>query len=515
MEQSPEAGRILKSLYASLTDALQLTDMTSVFSDELLSSTEKNTRALEELETYLTKVSENSSKISEHLDSFNEMIRTAATRALENSTGIQEAVTALMNMNNMFASLRIIFERLESTIQNISQRTSVIEDIAELTNLLALNAAIEAARAGKEGRGFAVVAKEIRKLADRSKSNADEISTVLTDLRKTMDESSGVFDDYNLTREKLTSDVDHVATNIDSIKDLYTRVQNDIHSVQKITSGYLDETAQAADSIHTITAGFEYTDASAPYILATISRNSDIVKASREAVDHTLQQFQQTSRDNTVEQQDGLLRIGHDVTYPPWVYLDKGESSGISINFTSELCSHMEKAYDFHGDQWFRVFPLLLSGGLDMIINVGWPNSVFDDKPVIVSNPYGQFKIRIFTHKNRLSGGEMPLDYYHGKRIAVQEGSFADVEIRKYGCEAVYVENDQFGMIQHIWNKVDGIATEEKVGSFLSKRFFNDDIVPASSVLATLDVVYMFRDTDEDLRDTVNHVLEEQGKTAS
>lgn len=63
-----------------------------------------------------------------------------------------------------------------SAMKKISERISIIDEIATQTNFLALNAAIEAARAGEQGKGFAVVASEVRKLAVESKKAAAGIS---------------------------------------------------------------------------------------------------------------------------------------------------------------------------------------------------------------------------------------------------------------------------------------------------------------------------------------------------
>ena len=69
-----------------------------------------------------------------------------------------------------------IFIQTINSISEISQRISIILEIANKTDILSINAAIEAARASNTGKGFAVVASEIRKLADKTKLASEEIT---------------------------------------------------------------------------------------------------------------------------------------------------------------------------------------------------------------------------------------------------------------------------------------------------------------------------------------------------
>lgn len=97
---------------------------------------------------------------------------------------VKDVANEMKNIEQTVSAVSDTIAELGTSSVHIGEIISVINDIADQTNLLALNAAIEAARAGEQGRGFAVVADEVRKLAERTTKATKEIESKISSIQR-------------------------------------------------------------------------------------------------------------------------------------------------------------------------------------------------------------------------------------------------------------------------------------------------------------------------------------------
>ena len=117
--------------------------------------------------------------------------------------------------------------------QQIGNSISVVDDIAEQTNMLALNAAVEAARAGEHGKGFAVVAGEIRKLADESKQAITKITSLTSNIQYTTNSTVMATEEGSKEIESVVKDINVVSANSETLKELIVSILDSLENLNQ------------------------------------------------------------------------------------------------------------------------------------------------------------------------------------------------------------------------------------------------------------------------------------------
>ena len=206
------------------------------------------------------------------------------------SAGVADRSVALANtgsrvVQNTIGGMDMIREQIQETAkrikrlgessQEIGDIVSLINDIADQTNILALNAAIQASMAGEAGRGFAVVADEVQRLAERSGGATRQIEALVKTIQSDTHEAvtsmeqttaevvrgARLAEDAGVALEEIESVSKNLAALIQNISNAARQqassaghISNTMNIIQEITSQTSAGTTATAQSIGKLAA---------------------------------------------------------------------------------------------------------------------------------------------------------------------------------------------------------------------------------------------------------------------
>jgi twitching motility protein PilJ len=165
-------------------------------------------------------------------------------------------------------------KRLGESSQEIGDIVSLIDEIADQTNILALNAAIQASTAGEAGRGFAVVADEVQRLSERAGNATKQIEALVKAIQSDTHEAVLSMEQSTanvVAGAKQAEDAGEALTEIETVSNQLARliqsisktarqqagaaanITNTMKVIQQITTQTSEGTRETASSIGNLT----------------------------------------------------------------------------------------------------------------------------------------------------------------------------------------------------------------------------------------------------------------------
>ncbi len=302
-------------------------ESSTVLAKEASNMSDASSKAKEGAERQKQEINDIASAVGGMATSVEDVAQSAAAAAQATQSASQEAgsgrdmvvhtisaIEALSgDINHAAESIRTLVQESE----NIDSVLSVINEIADQTNLLALNAAIEAARAGEQGRGFAVVADEVRTLAIRTQEGTEDIKHKINQFRACAADVAGVM---NRGCDK-TQDVVQQATQAgDALRAINDSVSTIAEMNNNIASATDQQSSVVGEIKHNISTISQIACETSEKAVQTSASNHELSLMAmqlRTLVEQFLLDAQQNTAPPAAAQEEGKARAQTSPTAPP------------------------------------------------------------------------------------------------------------------------------------------------------------------------------------------------------
>lgn len=165
--------------------AVQTQDITRHLTD----SSEVQSREIANATSAITEMASSIKHVSKNANTSAEVAQKSVDIAHKGAQTVSRTIDGMDTIREQIQETSKRIKRLGESSQEIGNMVSLIDEIADQTNILALNAAIQASSAGEAGRGFAVVADEVQRLAERAGNATKQIEALVKTIQGDINEA--------------------------------------------------------------------------------------------------------------------------------------------------------------------------------------------------------------------------------------------------------------------------------------------------------------------------------------
>ena len=293
---SDQLTRNAEETAASLNEMKDAVHQVATNMSETVASVSDGTLTAEQSSTILQSLAEDLQDSKITADASVENSKTTMATAEEGLTRASEISRDMDKIRQASIETGETIQRLNEATTKIQHITGSIAAIAAQTNLLALNASIEAARAGEHGKGFAVVAEEVRKLAEQSNSEVNQVEKIVQDITASI--QSVVTSTEESTKLIETGSTTVLQTS-QSLSDISTEVAKTVEEISTISSkatSEAEDSKQVVKLIHQLTESIREIEEVTTSISAATEQTTasiDEVASRSNETSHMAQELQQ------------------------------------------------------------------------------------------------------------------------------------------------------------------------------------------------------------------------------
>ncbi|MBX3351915.1 MAG: methyl-accepting chemotaxis protein [Phycisphaeraceae bacterium] len=252
LKSSDEIGELARATDSMNESLKQIMADVSTSAGGVASAATEIAASNEEMSAGLAEQADQVSQVSAATEEMSATSQEVANKSTEGKGVVEQTISRIEEIASEVRASAAAVNSLGQKSEEIGQIISVINDIADQTNLLALNAAIEAARAGEHGRGFAVVADEVRQLAERTTKATEQVGQSIREIQQ---ETTGAVQRMEGGTEKVAAGVEYAKQAGDALSSIVTAAEQQssatieiAQSVEQINSVALQSREGAAQA---------------------------------------------------------------------------------------------------------------------------------------------------------------------------------------------------------------------------------------------------------------------------